>query len=205
MKFTSERQPVIALCGPSGVGKGYTKQRIQESMPGDSFAEPVVVTTRSARHDDGPSRRAGLSEEAFSRLVVAGEVILDHRPFRTLDTPRYGFDIKSTQTESPLLTEVHSTILDDFRMQFIDQKVLMIGIVASKDTLRENILSRQSPSSDVDMRLRLGALEEQEIREAYGSGIIDDLVFYDTHDRDASQQFIINRVLTYMKEHNDRI
>jgi len=34
---------ILGLVGPSGVGKGYSKQAINEAFP-NKFVEPVVVT-----------------------------------------------------------------------------------------------------------------------------------------------------------------
>lgn len=196
---TPEGSPVIALCGPSGVGKGFTKQKILGSMPNpEFFAEPIVVTTRGARHDDGPSRRAGLTDKDFSRLVARGAIVLEHRPFRADNTPWYGFDKDSLRTDRPLLTETHSSILEEFRRQLADRRVLIIGLIATRETLQTNIHKRQPDTPDIDIRLSLGALEGQEIRAAYEKGVIDDLVLCDIDKRDESQRSVVDTVQNYL-------
>jgi len=102
---------VIALCGPSGVGKGFTKKLIQSTIsPYASLREPVVCTTRPSRPDDNVSRRTGIHDSDFDKLIKSGSIVLSHRPFRNADTPRYGFASDSVRPGRPLLTEVHSSI-----------------------------------------------------------------------------------------------
>jgi len=190
---------VIALTGPSGVGKGFTKEKILELAP-DGFAEPVVASTRHARMDDGTSRLAGLSEQDFDRLIESGEVILPHQPFRLDGSPRYGFVAESLVTNKPILTEVHSSIIDVFKQKF-DGRAMIIGMIATRETLLENILARQGSQFDgvgVDLRVDSATQEVQEIFDAYASEDIDVLFSCDPSERDYAQTRIVSMVAEYL-------
>jgi guanylate kinase len=190
---------VIALSGPSGVGKGFTKARIRQLSP-DGFAEPVVASTRYARMDDDSSRLAGLSESDFDRLVTAGDVVLAHQPFRTDGSPRYGFVAESLVTDKPILTEVHSSIIDVFKQQF-HGRAMVIGMVATRQTLLENILARQGSQFDgvgIDLRVDSAAQEAQEIFDAYAAETVDSLFSCDPDEREFSQRGIVNLVREYL-------
>ncbi len=54
MSKPNEYAPLVALCGPSGVGKGIMKRHIKEEFP--DFIEPRVISTRPPRADDGQDR-----------------------------------------------------------------------------------------------------------------------------------------------------
>ena len=192
MISTPSTETVVALCGPSGIGKGFTKRLIQAEIP-ILRTEPVVVTTRAPRADDNESRRAGLSEHEFDELVASGAVVLDHRPFRVLSSPRYGFDAESLQSPA-LLTEAHSTILGRFRREFVSRPVLMVGCVASVSALRDNIFSRQPHATDNELRLSMSQLEMAEIQRAYDTGIVEHIVNFDLDRRDDAQRAVVDRV-----------
>jgi guanylate kinase len=190
---------VIALSGPSGVGKGFTKAKIRELSP-DGFTEPVVASTRHARMDDDSSRLAGLSESDFDRLVAAGEVVLPHQPFHIDGSPRYGFVAESLVTKKPILTEVHSSIIDEFKQQF-QGRAMVIGMVATRQTLLDNILTRQGSQFDgvgIDLRVDSATREVQEIFDAYAAESVDTLFSCNPDDRDFSQRRIVNLVREYL-------
>lgn len=196
------KTPVVALCGPSGVGKSFTKKLIAEDAERQNIAlvEPVVVTTRLARPDDTGSRRAGLSEGAFMQLVEAGEVVLPHQPFRRKDTPWYGFDRQSV-AGGPLLTEVHSSILPEFARFFAARPVLILGLVAGRTTLEQNIHERQGTFSDgVDAAIRvdMAALEEEEIQNAFAAGLVRQIAECSPGERDAAQMMIAKSALNHV-------
>ena len=190
---------VIALCGPSGVGKGHTKRMILD-MAGVEFAEPVVASTRHARIDDDASRLAGLSDPDFDRLVEQGDVILPHRPFRVDGSPRYGFLMASLLVEKPILTEVHSSIIRPFHETFGGQ-ALIIGMVASPDTLRANIMARQGSEYDgvgIDLRVESARQEVAEIYDAYEHDAIDQLYSLNLHERNRAQYSIATTVRNHV-------
>lgn len=191
---------VIALCGPSGVGKGFTKSKIMELSPG-GFTEPVVASTRHARMDDDISRLAGLSEKDFDRLIASGEVILSHQPFREEGSPRYGFVTESLVTDKPIITEVHSSIIDIFRHTFED-RALIIGMIATRQTLHDSIIERQGSQFDgvgIDLRVDSAEQEVQEIFAAFAAETVDSLFSCDPYERDFSQRAIVDLVRDHLE------
>lgn len=195
------RSSVVALCGPSGVGKGYTKNRLLAQFSG-MYAEPVVVTTRPVRADDigAAGRRAGVPDAEYQKLVSSGAIILDHRPFREPTTPRYGFDAESTFQPKPLLTEVHSTIIEDFSKIFADRRVFVVGFLAAKEMLRENVNLRDDSTNDIDTRIRMGQLEQEEILQAYDNGLITRLYGINELNRDTQQKSAIDEIQKFVNE-----
>lgn len=193
--------PVVALCGPSGVGKGYTKNRLLERS-GELFAEPIIVTTRPARSDDlgAIGRRTGVPEKEYQRLVEQGDIILDHKPFRVMGSPRYGFDSLSTANPKPLLTEVHSSIITDFFEKFNTRKLLVIGFLATRDVLIEGIVGRGGDLRDLDLRLAMSEIEQTEIEQAHSEGLITELYVCDKQSRATLQDEAVNRMLRFARE-----
>lgn len=86
----NKKKNIIAISGPSGVGKGYVKSLIINAIDEEIF-EPVVVTTREKRSDDNISRRAGLSTIEFEEDVKERRILFPHRPFEDENTPLYGY------------------------------------------------------------------------------------------------------------------
>lgn len=141
---------IVALMGPSGVGKGYTKSLIVEEY--SDISQPIVVTTRLRRADDGESRRAGISIEEFEMGVEKGDILLPHRPFEDESTPLYGFDAKSLNQPS-ILTELHPAILKQFK-EATGDKLLVLAMVASPEFLRQAMLQRDAGQKDIELRVK---------------------------------------------------
>jgi hypothetical protein len=194
---------VVALCGPSGVGKGFVKRRVQEEMPAVGFIEPVVATTRKPRNDDNASRMAGLDELDFNQRVLSGSLVLPHRPFRMPHSPLYAFQGESLGRR-PLLTEVHSTIVGDFRELLADNtRVLIVGFVAASSLLSESIGVRQGTFHDgvsASDRVALAGTECDEISAAHHAGSIDHvLAVREASERDEVQTTAVNIIRTFME------
>ena len=185
--------PLVTLTGPSGIGKGYVSRLVRDSIEID-FATPTVCTTRASRNDDGVNRQAGLSMTEFDHLVESGEVVLAHQPFRRPDSPWYGFIAETLFTTQPVLTEVHTTILDDFHTLSRDTSAVRIGLCADQETLRSNLAQRQPdmPASDLGLRLSMGSIEADEIQNAFNHGYLDMLVDYSTQHREQAGVAIVS-------------
>lgn len=187
----------MALCGPSCVGKGFIKRELGPSLVEIHPSEPIVATTREPRAEEGVGRRAGLSTEEFLAEVNAGTIVLPHRPFRDDASPFYGFVANSFDSSRSQLTEVHSTIIDQFREHVADRPSLVIGLVASRETLEINMASRVSSGvneANNDERLRLASVEMGEIFAGYAAGMIDTVMSLEYRDRDQSLTAIIQSV-----------
>lgn len=193
MSSFSGESPLVTLTGPSGIGKGYISRLLRESLEID-FATPTVCTTRARRNDDGANRRAGLSMAEFDNLVGSGEVVLAHQPFRQPDSPWYGFITETLFTTRPVLTEVHTTILDDFHTLSSDTSAVRIGLHADQETLRANLARRQPdiPAGDLGLRLSMGSIETDEIKSAFSRGHLDALVDYSAQQREQAGTIIVS-------------
>jgi guanylate kinase len=193
--MTMERKPIVALCGPSGIGK----ERVKDTIKG-AFAvapsEPVVMTTRPSRENERGSRTTGILESDFKALVSSGQVVLPHRPFRGANTAIYGFSAESFEPATAQLTEVHSTIIEPFRNHNADRPTLVIGMVARVSLLEQNLLSRSpgAQPSDIELRLHLAEAEMEEIVEATKSGLVDAVFSFDQSLRDQSAQIVADMV-----------
>jgi dihydroorotate dehydrogenase (fumarate) len=191
-----EKRNIIAVCGPSGVGKGYTKNLIQ-NINGVSFVEPVVATTRPIRSDDGVHRLAGLTDKEFADMVETGLVVLPHQPFGD-NTAYYGF-IEESFKNGNILAEVHSSILKEFREYFKNDNLLIFAMEASDDFLRES-MKKRGTNTDIDLRVAKNKEEVAQIREARQNGIIDGLWNIDLRNRVNSQSQIVNQVKKWLKK-----
>lgn len=162
--------------------------------------EPVVVTTRPQRNDDGVSRRAGVSSADFALGVANGSIVLDHRPFGTHSAYQYGFD-RVSLADSPLLTEVHSSILDDFSRRFADRETLILGMVASEEVLAANMQAREGAQLDpIDLAVRLerNATEIKEIEAGERDGIVDLVVCCDFDERSVARSILTATALRHL-------
>jgi ribose 1,5-bisphosphokinase PhnN len=189
MAGVTKQESIVALCGPSGVGKSYTKRLIRERAGAD-FSEPVVASTRLSRPSDDRSRHTGLKIDAFHAMVKHGEIVLPHQPFRQPESPWYGFMAESFTTRTPILTEVHSSILQNF-VEFVQGRpLLIIGLIASRATLESNIDQRQGDFSDgiaSSIRVDAASIEEAEITTGYEDGIVHHLLHCNQDMRTESQ------------------
>ncbi len=191
MKTTGS--PLIALSGPSGVGKEYTKAVIRAEL--GHLSEPVVASTRKRRPGEAASRLAGMTEFGFIESVIAGHIVLPHRPFREEGTAWYGFVRDSLEIEAPLLTEVHSTVLDSFRSltRSMGRDALIVGLVAPDETLITNLTGpgRSGCEDDVTLRLRHARNEVAEIESAAKVGVVDHVFDMSLGSRDQSVGAIV--------------
>ena len=68
---------IIALSGPSGIGKGYFKDAIISKHP--EVREIVWYTTRALRPNE--KNRQSISEEEFCSMIASGELVLIQEVF----------------------------------------------------------------------------------------------------------------------------
>lgn len=189
--------PIVALCGPSCVGKGFIKRELGPSLVEIRATEPIVATTREPRAYEGESRRAGLSTEEFLAEVNAGTIVLPHRPFRDEASHLYGFVTDSFDMDRSQLTEVHSTIIEPFRELVAGRPSLVIGLVASRETLELNMALRTSSGimeGNNDQRIQLASTEMSEIFAGYAAGLVDTVVSLEDRSRDQSIATVIHNI-----------
>jgi guanylate kinase len=178
----SERVSIIGLVGPSAVGKGYCKDAIKSAFP-SAFDEPVVVTTRPKRPNDGKDRQAGVPVAEFLGMKEAGVVLFAHQPFGE-GTVWYGFSRENLeQNAKTLLTEVHIENVVPFKARFQD-KVKLIALVAEKDYLETNIRERATETEEsIQIRLNAAISEVEEIARLDQQGLIDFVINVSNENR----------------------
>lgn len=184
---------IIGLSGPSAVGKGYCKEEIKKHFP-DIFVEPIVATTRPRRPNDGADRLSGISLETFSELEDKGEIIFSHQPFGK-DGDWYGFLSSNIDSNSKnILTEVHPDNIIPFKKRY-SHRVNLIGLVAGKEYLEENIRRRSTETEDqIQIRLQSSVAEAEVLRNYKGLGLIDFLIEVSNQNRAELSPLIINLV-----------
>jgi len=178
----SEKGKILGLTGPSGSGKGYAKNEILRAFP-ETFSEPVVVTTRQKREDDGKDRKTGLLISDFNILVEQGEIIFAHQPFGP-ENAWYGFERESLEeSKKHLLTEIHIQNIKPFKDKF-NERLLILGLIADQQYLIKNLEERGAQKEDLENRIIAGIQEILEITNFFNSGEVDHLINLDEKTRD---------------------
>ena len=137
---------IIALSGPSGIGKGFVKETIRRRYPG--IAELTVVTTRTRRPSDGVDRETDVPLETFLTQRDEGKIILAHQPFGA-GRDWYGF--RRSQIDQGLnrgncmLTEIHPDNIGPFH-ELYPSSLFVFGFVAPEHYIRKNLQSRATES-----------------------------------------------------------
>ena len=165
---------ILALAGPSGIGKGFIKKAIVQRFGAGFFIEPVVATTRPRRPDDGPDRLPGIPLTEFWSQVEQGEIILNHQPFGVTGH-WYGFlSATLNNTSRPVLTEFHVDNIVPARNQF-GNRLILIGLVATDDSyLRENIANRSGDFHEAtEVRVQAAKREGSLIAGLHAKGLIN--------------------------------
>jgi guanylate kinase len=192
---------IIALVGPSGVGKNYLKSSIKKKFPG--VVELTVFTTRPSRESDGVDRKAGLDLEYFMSRVESGEIIAAHQPFAELDY-WYGFSKEQIDDlldkDDIILTEIHIDNVDFFRKEYGD-KVFMIGITAALDYLDKNIQERGSEQAlERSIRLDKAESENSAVRDFYANHAVDKVFEANWENRDTLASSVIAEIEVVFKK-----
>ena len=185
MKFA-----VLALSGPSGVGKGHLKRLLVESLP--NVAALPFASTRRPRASDGDDLISGLELDAFEAHVAAGRIDLPSNPY---GSEWYGIwkpalDL-ARQAEMLVVTEVHPSQVPAWRSSSL-KPLSVVGLVASDIYLKSNLLLR----GDADWQRRLAAANRERLAlAAYAAqGELDDLLHIESRDEEVWAE-LIARVL----------
>ncbi len=191
---------LVGLTAPSGTGKTHMTDAIMGRWP--EFKRPVVATTREPRPGYSEPHRNFMTEDEFTHAVISGDVVLPHRPFLDDDTPQYGFVTETLHLGRLMVTEVHTSILRPFRRLVTDRRVVLVGMLASGDTLARNIEDRDGTvDGEESYRIRSREAEVGLIQEAAHIGLLDMVVSYEPWERTASEQ----RVLDFLGSHIERL
>jgi len=126
---------LIALTGPSGIGKGFIKEKLLQVYP---FIEELVwFTTRGPRPNEQKSNRIFVSEEEFNTLVTSYNLALVQND---LFGHSYGINKKDLLPSSNIkLTEIH---VDNIKQALeINPTILVIGLITHDFSIIRNRLS----------------------------------------------------------------
>lgn len=150
---------IIALSGPSGIGKGYAKEAILKVNP--EVKEAVWYTTRELR--PGEKNRKSISNIEFDAMEHAGKLVLIQEMFGH----RYAMCKEDlTATEDVILTEIHPYVAQEAKKNNPD--IVLIGMVTDDiELLRERLSVRRKTESpeEIERRLQTAMTEIAAIRE----------------------------------------
>ena len=152
---------IIALSGPSGVGKGYAKEAILKENP--EVREAVWYTTRKLR--PGEKNRKSVPNIEFSALEHAGKLVLVQEMFGHHYAMRKEDLIA---TKDVILTEIHPYVVQEAKK--INPNIILIGMATDDiELLRERLSIRRKTESpeEIERRLQTAMAEIAAIRESY--------------------------------------
>lgn len=146
---------IISLSGPSGVGKGFIKERLRRLYP--HIEELAWYTTRPLRPNEQHSNRIQVSLPEFDELVEFGKLIL----VQNLYGYRYGLK-QEDLLPSPCvrLTELHPDNLKEALK--INPAILAIGFVTFDLLLlheRLSVLRNTESAAEIEQRIALAEIE----------------------------------------------
>lgn len=153
---------IIALSGPSGIGKGFMKESILTNHP--DINELVWCTTRALRPNE--ANRKSISEDEFAQLVAADKLTLVQGMFGHC----YGLAVNELQGKEGIwLTEIHPFVVEGARS--INPKIKMVGLITEDlDLLRERLLLKRKTEDPAEVEVRLkAAIDEMKAIKANSS------------------------------------
>jgi len=191
---------IIALMGPSGVGKNFAKQAIKNKFSG--ISELTVFTTRSRRPSDGIDRETDIPVENFFEMQKEGKIIAGHQPFGP-DGDWYGFSKEQIDEllaqGKRILTEIHPDNLQLFKQLYGDN-VFAVALTAKIEYLRHNLESRASEKdNEIEARLSKAIDEIESIERLREEGLINRAIQVDWDNRDKLSELVINEVKQEME------
>lgn len=150
---------IIAISGPSGIGKGFIKEKLLQVYP---FIEEVAwLTTRSLRPNEQSSNRIHVSLSEFNKLVKSGKLVL----MQNLYGHHYGLREDDLLPSSRIrLTELHPDNLK--KALKINPKILTIGFITLDLSLlheRLSILRNTETTAEINQRITMAKIETEAI------------------------------------------
>nr|VFK30580.1 MAG: Guanylate kinase [Candidatus Kentron sp. MB]VFK34857.1 MAG: Guanylate kinase [Candidatus Kentron sp. MB]VFK77006.1 MAG: Guanylate kinase [Candidatus Kentron sp. MB] len=158
---------LLALTGPSGVGKTTISQRLIDTIA-DYVQKPLIITTRlPSRYDDGEYHY--VTTEKFLELKKSGELAADTMLPPQNEQRRYGYRIKDLEViwqrkRIPIvITEMH--LLQGFIVRYGRNSIFSCGLLPpgeSKEAMLSVLLDRlhlRNRDSRQSIRGRIGNAE----------------------------------------------
>lgn len=148
---------IIAITGPSGIGKGFIKKIIKLRWP--FIYEPSWHTTRKERINDEDGR-IFLCERDFIRMQK-------NKEFLFVDDYcgcRYGLSVKNLYSNNFIITELRKF---DFLNSFIKDDIFSIGLVPETlDFLEHRLKGRGTESIElIKDRIEIAKTEIKELKK----------------------------------------
>lgn len=140
---------IISLSGPSGIGKGFIKERLIQLYP--HIQELAWFTTRPLRSNEQSGNRIHVSLPKFNQLSEFGELVL----VQDLYGHRYGLSKEDMLPSSDTkLTELHpDNLLEALK---INPEIFAIGLVTFDLSLlykRLSVLRKTESSVEIEKRV----------------------------------------------------
>ena len=147
---------LIAFTGPSGIGKGFVKEKLLQSY---SFIKELVwFTTRELRPNEQKSNRIVLLEEEFNDLVISNKLVLVQND---LFGHSYGISKDDLLPNSCVnLTEIH---IDNVKQALeINPDILLIGFITHDFSIlrsRLSLIRKTESSMEIEKRIFSAQIE----------------------------------------------
>ncbi len=150
---------IISLSGPSGIGKGFVKERLLQLYP--HIQELAWFTTRPLRPNERGGNRVHVSLQEFNQLVEFGELVL----VQDLFSHRYGLRKEDLLSNSDIkLTELHPDNLMEALK--INPTIFAIGLVTFDLSLlrkRLSVIRKTESPAEIEKRIAMATGEIETI------------------------------------------
>lgn len=166
----SEKEPLIILIGPSGVGKSSFIDRILKEEP--SVCDITTYTTRSPRGGEVEGNPYHfVSKERFQELIGQNFFVEWAQVHNNLYGTPWDQIRRAWAKNQIVIMDVDVQGARHFKKEF-PQAVTIFLAPPSLDALRQRILNRGN-ASDLDVRLKTAAKELQEAK-AFDHYLVND-------------------------------
>ena len=182
---------IISLSGPSGIGKGFIKERLLQLYP--HIQELAWLTTRTLRLNEQGGNRIHVSLPEFNQLAEFGELVL----VQNLFGHRYGLRKEDLLPSSDIkLTELHpDNLLEALR---INHAIFTIGLVTFDLSLlhkRLSVVRKTESPAEIEKRV---ATAENKIKTILRRKSLFTSVIEIT---EARETFVLDEVLAVLTPH----
>lgn len=150
---------IISFSGPSGIGKGFIKERLLKLYP--HIRELMWLTTRTLRSNENGGNRIHVSLPEFNQLVEFGDLVL----IQDLHGNRYGLRKEDLLPSSDVvITELHpDNLVEALR---INPAIFAVGLVTSDLSLlhkRLSIIRKTEIKEEIEKRVATAKSEIETI------------------------------------------
>lgn len=191
---------LVALTGPSGIGKGFIKEKLLQVYP---FIEELVwFTTRGPRPNEQNSNRIFVSEEEFKTLMMLDKLVLVQND---LFGHSYGINKEDLLPCSCIkLTEIH---VDNIKQALeINPTILVIGLITHDFSIIRNRLSfirKTENLIEIEKRIISAKIEVENILS--NRDLFTSIIEVNKISENTILEQIISVLVNNLKEKEDRL